>query len=84
MRWTANIRLILTPTHEDRHAVWVHVAPTMEGVTVGEMRDSAALKHRRLVHIKHAMSEALGRLSLQWGSLLKDRPWAKYHRPDDA
>jgi hypothetical protein len=48
------------------------------------MRDSAALRHRRLVHIKHTMSEAIGKLALQWGSLLKDRPWAEYHKPDDA
>ncbi len=82
MKWAANIRLTLTPTAEDRHAVWVHL--TTEGATVGGMGGSGKLKHRRLVHIKHAMTEAIGRLSLQWGSLLKDRPWAEYHRPDDA
>jgi hypothetical protein len=73
---------MLTPTPEDRHAVWLSV--TADGATVGEMGGSEKLKHRRLIHIKHMMAEALGKQSFRWGSLLRERPRVEYEARDDA
>jgi hypothetical protein len=82
MKWTAIIRLTLTPTPGDRHAVWQRV--TAEGATVEQMSGSGKLKHRRLVHIRHMMTEAIGKQSLWWGSLLVERPRVEVLGADDA
>lgn len=82
MKWTAIICLTLTPTQEDRHAVWRYV--TADGATVGQMSDSGRLKHRRLVHIRHVTTEAIGKQFLQWGSLLAERPRVEALGADDA
>lgn len=82
MKWTAIICLTLTPTLKDRHAVWLYV--TADGGTVVELQGSGKLKHRRLVHIRHMMTDAIGKQFLQWGSLLVARPRVEASGADDA